>query len=90
MTEETVDDRPTITLDGEKYIIEDLSDKGQYYTTQIQILNRDINDAQYSLERLNVSRAGFINMLRTDIVEIQATEKAIDELGEDEGEYRGG
>jgi hypothetical protein len=90
MTEETVDDRPTITLDGEKYIIEDLSDKGQYYTTQIQILNRDINDAQYSLERLNVSRAGFINMLRTDIVELQATEKAIDELGEDEEEYRGG
>jgi hypothetical protein len=90
MTEETVDDRPTITLDGEKYIIEDLSDKGQYYTTQIQILNRDINDAQYSLERLNVSRAGFINMLRTDIVEIEATEKAIDELGEDEEEYRGG
>ena len=90
MTEETVDDRPTITLDGEKYIIEDLSDKGQYYTTQIQILNRDINDAQYSLERLNVSRAGFINMLRTDIVEIQATEKAIDELGENEEEYRGG
>ena len=89
MTEETVDDRPTITLDGEKYIIEDLSDKGQYYTTQIQILNRDINDAQYSLERLNVSRAGFINMLRTDIVEIEATEKAIDELGEDEEEYRG-
>ena len=90
MTEETVDDRPTITLDGEKYIIEELSDKGQYYTTQIQILNRDINDAQYSLERLNVSRAGFINMLRTDIVEIEATEKAIDELGEDEEEYRGG
>ena len=90
MTEETVNDRPTITLDGEKYIIEDLSDKGQYYTTQIQILNRDINDAQYSLERLNVSRAGFINMLRTDIVELQATEKAIDELGEDEEEYRGG
>tara|TARA_S200002703_G_scaffold27570_1_gene23579 strand:+ start:19939 stop:20205 length:267 start_codon:yes stop_codon:yes gene_type:complete len=70
MTEvEETDPRPAITLDGEKYIIEELSEKGQYYTTQIQILNKDVNDAQYGLERLNVSRAGFINMLRVEIAQ---------------------
>lgn len=88
MTEETVE-RPTITLDGEEYIIEELSDKGRYYTTQIQILNKEINEAQYALERLNVSRAGFINMLRTNLAEEQATEQAMEELGEEE-EYRDG
>ena len=82
MTEETVE-RPTITLDGEEYIIEELSDKGRYYTTQIQILNKEINEAQYALERLNVSRAGFINMLRTNLSEEQATEQAMEELGEE-------
>lgn len=82
MTEEIVE-RPTITLDGEEYIIEELSDKGRYYTTQIQILNKEINEAQYALERLNVSRAGFINMLRTNLAEEQATEQAMEELGEE-------
>lgn len=82
MTEEIVE-RPTITLDGEEYIIEELSDKGRYYTTQIQVLNKEINEAQYALERLNVSRAGFINMLRTNLAEEQATEQAMEELGEE-------
>lgn len=82
MTEEIVE-RPTITLDGEEYIIEELSDKGRYYTTQIQILNKEINEAQYALERLNVSRAGFINMLRTNLAEEQAIEQAMEELGEE-------
>ncbi len=85
MTEvEETDPRPAITLDGEKYIIEELSEKGQYYTTQIQILNKDVNDAQYGLERLNVSRAGFINMLRVEIAqEVEDAEDATEEEGSD-------
>jgi hypothetical protein len=85
MTEvEETDPRPAITLDGEKYIIEELSEKGQYYTTQIQILNKEVNDAQYGLERLNVSRAGFINMLRVEIAqEEEDAAEAIEEEGSD-------
>ena len=86
MTEvEETDPRPAITLDGEKYIIEELSEKGQYYTTQIQILNKDVNDAQYALERLNVSRAGFINMLRVEIAqEAEETREAEEANGTEE------
>jgi hypothetical protein len=78
MTEET-DDRPAITLDGEKHIIEELSEKAQYYTTQIQILNKEINDAQYAVERLNVSRAGFINMMRVELAKESEEAEVVEE-----------
>ena len=65
MTEE--DNRPKITFDGEEYIYEELSDKAKYFATQLQTLNKDINDCQTLNHRLEVSRAGFIDLLRLEL-----------------------
>ena len=48
-------------------------------------MNKDVNDAQYALERLNVSRAGFINMLRVEIAqEAEETPEAEEANGTEE------
>jgi len=65
MTEE--DNRPKVTFDGEEYIYEELSDKAKYFTNQLQTLNKEINDCQTLNHRLEISRAGFIDLLRLEL-----------------------
>jgi len=65
MTEE--DKRPRITFDGEEYIYEELSDKAKYFANQLQTLNKEINDCQTLNHRLEISRAGFIDLLRLEL-----------------------
>jgi len=66
MTEE-VEDRPKITFDGEEYIYADLPDLAKYYVGQLQTLNKEITASQSATHRLELSREGFINLLRLEI-----------------------
>jgi hypothetical protein len=65
MTEET--DRPTITFEGDSYFIDELSDKAKYFTGQLQQLAKEINDCQSLNHRLELSRSGFIDLLRLEL-----------------------
>jgi len=79
MTEE--DKRPRITFDGEEYIYEELSDKAKYFANQLQTLNKEINDCQTLNHRLEISRAGFIDLLR---LELSKESEEVVEESEDE------
>ena len=65
MTEES--NRATITFEGEDYFIDELSDKAKYFTGQLQQLAKEINDCQTLNHRLDLARAGFIDLLRLEL-----------------------
>jgi hypothetical protein len=79
MTEE--DTRPKITFEGEEYIYEELSDRAKYFANQLQTLNKEINDCQTLNHRLEVSRSGFIDLLRLELAkeEEEIVEDSTDE-----------
>lgn len=66
MTEE-VEERPKITFDGEEYVYADLPDLAKYYVGQLQTLNKEITASQSATHRLELSREGFINLLRLEL-----------------------
>lgn len=64
-----VQEKPTLTFEGKNYIIEDLSDRQRYLTSQIQNLMQQANEAKARLDQIDVAQAGFEGFLRTDLEE---------------------
>jgi FtsZ-binding cell division protein ZapB len=62
-------EKATITLDGNNYVIEDLSEKAQYCIGQIQDLQQQSNAARARLDQLVMSENGFMEKLREAIAE---------------------
>jgi hypothetical protein len=70
-------EKPTITLNEKSYIIEDLSDKAQYFVNQISDLQKQANEHKSKLDQVTVAEKGFINLLQEEV------EGAYEEVPED-------
>jgi hypothetical protein len=62
-----IEDKPTLNLDGESYVVEDLSDTAKHYISQVQNLVAQAQDLQNKLQQIEVARVGFAEMLKKEI-----------------------
>ena len=74
MTE--VQEKPTLVLDGENYVIEDLSDRAKYFVGQLQDLQQQTSAQKARLDQIEVARSGFTEMLKDEIANPQEPEGA--------------
>ena len=65
---------PTITIDGNEYVIDNLSEDHRNVINHIQVADQDIARLQTVIAILTTGRQAYINQLG-------------DELGKDEGEF---
>ena len=75
MTSE-VQEKPTLVLDGENHVIEDLSDKAKYLVGQLQDLQQQANQTSARADQIEVARQGFTNLLKEEIANPQTDEGA--------------
>jgi hypothetical protein len=59
----------TITIDGENYIYEDMSQEQQLLVNHVEDLNRKIGSSEFNLDQLKVGRASFIERLKQALAE---------------------
>jgi len=60
-------ENPTVVLDGEHHVIEKMDDSGKYYVEQIQDLNNQMIQLRAKMHQVEVARAGFVELLRSNI-----------------------
>jgi len=60
-------DNPKLVLDGEEYEIEKLNDNCKYFIDQCRDLNQQLTQLRGKMHQVEVSRAGFITLLRDEI-----------------------
>jgi predicted component of type VI protein secretion system len=60
-------EKATITLDDQSYVIEDLSKTAQYCIGQLQDLQQQSTAARARVDQLGMAEQGFMNALRAEI-----------------------
>ena len=65
MTE--VQEKPTLVLDGENHVIDDLSDKAKYLVGQLQDLQQQATSNSARADQIEVARQGFTTLLKEEI-----------------------
>ena len=60
-------EKPTITLNEKNYVIEDLSERAQYFVKQIGDLQNQANEHKAKLDQVTVSERGFIDLLQKEV-----------------------
>jgi hypothetical protein len=71
---EVAPEQQSISLDGETYIIDDLSEKSKYFVSQLQDINQQIHKTKFDLNRLEVANNGFMTLLREEIAKEEGAE----------------
>lgn len=66
--------KPTLVLDGQNYIIEDLSDKAKYMVSQLQDLQQQATANSARADQIEVARQGFTTLLKEEIANPQMDE----------------
>jgi len=56
--------KPVLSLDGEEYVIEDMSDEQKQMINHINDMQNKLNTNAFMKEQLEVGKEAFINMLR--------------------------
>jgi len=69
----------TVTLNDTQYNVDDMSDKGKYLVSQLRDIGKEVQEAKFQLDRLEVARAGFVELLQAE-VENQPAEAEIEEV----------
>ena len=67
MSEEQV---PTVTIDGEKYALADISEKGQYVISQIKWLQNELEENRRTVDRHAMALDAFNAVLKTEVADI--------------------
>ena len=67
-------EQPKLSFDGKKYIIEDMSDESKQILNHINDIQNKLNTNAFMKEQLEVSKEGFINMLRESLKEPEKEE----------------
>ena len=67
MAEAQANDKPVLTLNDKKYVIEDLSDQAKYCVAQIQDLDQQISQLKARLDQLEVAKRGFTDLLTEEV-----------------------
>ena len=62
-----VQDKPTLVLDGENHVIDDLSDKAKYLVSQLQDLQQQATQTAARADQIEVARQGFTTLLKEEI-----------------------
>ena len=69
-----VQDKPTLVLDGENHVIDDLSDKAKYLVSQLQDLQQQATATSARADQIEVARQGFTTLLKEEIANPQPVE----------------
>jgi hypothetical protein len=69
-----VQDKPTLVLDGENHVIDDLSDKAKYLVSQLQDLQQQATQTSARADQIEVARQGFTTLLKEEIANPQPVE----------------
>ena len=69
-----VQDKPTLVLDGENHVIDDLSDKAKYLVSQLQDLQQQATATAARADQIEVARQGFTTLLKEEIANSQTDE----------------
>ena len=67
-------EQPKLNFDGKEYIIEDMSDESKQILNHINDIQNKLNTNAFMKEQLEVSKEGFINMLRESLKEPEKEE----------------
>tara|TARA_A200000159_G_scaffold85542_1_gene79092 strand:+ start:527 stop:775 length:249 start_codon:yes stop_codon:yes gene_type:complete len=62
-----VQEKPTLVLDGENHVIDDLSDKAKYLVGQLQDLQQQATANSARADQIEVARQGFTTLLKEEI-----------------------
>jgi hypothetical protein len=69
-----VQEKPTLVLDGENHVIDDLSDKAKYLVGQLQDLQQQATQTAARADQVEVARQGFTTLLKAEIANPQTEE----------------
>ena len=69
-----VQEKPTLVLDGENHVIDDLSDKAKYLVGQLQDLQQQATANSARADQIEVARQGFTTLLKEEIANPQPVE----------------
>ena len=69
-----VQEKPTLVLDGENHVIDDLSDKAKYLVGQLQDLQQQATANSARADQIEVARQGFTTLLKEEIANPQPDE----------------
>ena len=67
-------EQPKLNFDNKEYIIEDMSDESKQILNHINDIQNKLNTNAFMKEQLEVSKEGFINMLRESLKEPEKEE----------------
>ena len=67
-------EQPKLNFDGKEYIIEDMSNESKQILNHINDIQNKLNTNAFMKEQLEVSKEGFINMLRESLKEPEKEE----------------
>ena len=70
MTEEV----KTVTLNDAQYNIDDMSERGQYIVAQLGEIQQESQEMKFKLDRLEVARKGFVDLLGVEVADTTAEE----------------
>jgi hypothetical protein len=65
----------TITIDGENYIYEDMSQEQQLLVNHIEDLNRKIASSEFNLDQLKIGREAFFGRLKTALETVEEVQQ---------------
>ena len=68
MTEE-IKNEPVLELDGEKYLINDMTDQQKAFVIELNTLAQDENDLRRKMDRLALAREGYTSRLKQLLTE---------------------
>ena len=68
MTDE-IKNEPVLELDGEKYLINDMTDQQKAFVIELNALAQDESDARRKMDRLVLAREGYTSRLKQLLTE---------------------
>ena len=74
MTEEV----KTVTLNDTQYNVDDMSDRGQYIVAQLGEIQEETQELKFKLDRLEVARKGFVQLLSAEVEEQPAEAEVVE------------
>ena len=80
MAKKEKEKKPFISLDGEEYLIEDLTDEQKQMINHVNDMQNKLNTNAFMREQLEIGKEAFVNMFRASL----ETEEAEAEVAEAE------
>ena len=75
MAKKQKEKKPFISLDGEEYLIEDLTDEQKQMINHVNDMQNKLNTNAFMREQLEIGKEAFVNMFRASL-EVEEVEEA--------------